>query len=241
MTHARALIAEAIGTFALCFVGLLAISSQALVGSSEPTPLVGVALAHGLTILVMVAALAHHSGAHFNPAVTFGFLVTRRMAPLTGGLYMAAQVAGATLASLLVAALYGVEPVIAGTPAPASMITAGGVIVCEAVATFFLVLVIFGTAVDERAPRSVFPFAIGLVIAADILAIGPLTGAAMNPARVLGPALVGLAWDGHLLYWAGPLLGGALAALLQHHVLLVRAPDAATAEHGGTTPSEQRG
>src|SRR5687768_5565340 len=103
MTHARALIAEALGAFALCFVGLLAISSWKVVGQEAAPSLAAVALAHGLVILVMVAALAHHSGAHFNPAVTFAFLVTRRMAPTTAGLYVAAQVVGALASSGLVA------------------------------------------------------------------------------------------------------------------------------------------
>jgi aquaporin TIP len=240
MTHARALIAEAIGTFALCFVGLLAISGGDILDASGPAPLVVAALAHGLIITVMVAALAQHSGAHFNPAVTFGFLITRRMTPAKAGLYVASQLAGALAASGLVSLMYGPEAVTNGTPAPGHLISAGAVILSEAVATFFLVLVIFGTAVDDRAPRSTFPFAIGLVIAADILAIGPLTGAAMNPARVLGPAVVGWFWTGHWMYWVGPLLGGGLAALLQDRVLLARAPDPATAEHGGPTPSEQR-
>jgi aquaporin TIP len=240
MTHARALIAEAIGTSALCFVGLLAISSGAVLGGPDAAPLVSVALAHGLAIAVMVAALGHHSGGHFNPAVTFGFVITRRMDPVKGALYVAAQIAGAVAASAAVS-VFGVDAVVAGTPVPAHGITAGGVIVCEAVATFFLVLVIFGTAVDPRAPRSVYPFAIGLVITADILAIGPLTGAAMNPARVLGPALIGWAWDAHWMYWVGPLLGAAAAALLQDRVLLEPAPSAETAEHGGPAPTEKRG
>jgi aquaporin TIP len=240
MTHARALIAEAIGTFALCFAGILALTSLDLVHDTGPAHPVVAALGHGLILIVMIAALAHHSGAHFNPAVTFGFMITRRMEPVKGLLYIAAQIGGALLASALVAGMYGVDAVIGGTPGPAPDVNILAVLASEAVATFFLVLVIFGTAVDERAPRSVFPFAIGLTVAACILAIGPITGAALNPARVLGPALVGLAFDAHWVYWVGPLLGGAAAALLQHHVLLVRAPDAVVGEHGGPAQSEQR-
>lgn len=241
MPHFRALIAEAIGTFALCFVGILAIANPGIVGEGGAPALGTIAFAHGLAIAVMIAALGHHSGAHYNPAVTFGFLVTRRMDPVKAGLYMAAQIAGATLASGIIAGMYGFDPVVAGTPLAASDITPLGVVVTEAVATFFLVLVIFGSAVDERAPRSVFPFAIGLTITACILAIGPITGAALNPARALGPALVGWAWEGHWTYWAGPLLGGALAALLQDRVLMARAPSPAVGERGGPAPTEQRG
>src|SRR5688500_16048180 len=106
MPYTRALIAEAIGTFALCFVGLLAIANPSILGATGGAALGTIALAHGLTIAVMVAALSQHSGAHFNPAVTFGFLITRRMEPLKAGLYFAAQIFGATLGSALVAAMY---------------------------------------------------------------------------------------------------------------------------------------
>jgi MIP family channel proteins len=187
---------------------------------------------------VMVAALGHHSGGHFNPAVTIGFLVTRRMDPARAGLYMAAQLLGAVLGSGLVAAMYDFGAV--SLVEPAAGVSASGVIVSEAVATFFLVLVVFGCAVDERAPKSVYPFAIGLVITAGILAIGPLTGAALNPARALGPALVLNVWDGHWMYWIGPLLGGVAAGLLQDRVLMDRAPSPAVAERGGPAPSERR-
>ncbi|HEX5724853.1 MAG TPA: MIP family channel protein [Longimicrobiaceae bacterium] len=239
---AHALAAEAIGTFALCFIGILAINAGVIAGQPEGVvSLTTVALAHGLTIAVMVAALGAISGGHFNPAVTFGFVVTRRMDPVRGALYWAAQIGGAVAASLLLRALFGSgEPVAAGTPVLAPGVSAGAGIAVELVTTFFLVLVVFGTAVDERAPKSVFPFAIGLTVALDIMAIGPITGAAMNPARVLGPALASGMWDDHLVYWTGPLLGAAAAAWLWHGFLLARAPSPATATRGGPAPEEQR-
>ncbi len=233
-----ALVAEFIGTFALCFVGILSIAF----GFSSGGGLVGVALAHGLTIAVMVAALGHLSGAHFNPAVTFGFVVTGRMSPVRGAMYWAAQIAGALLGSLAVGMIFVADAVEAGTPRLAATgIETGGALALEVIATFFLVLVIFGSAVDERAPKSVYPMAIGLTISAMILAIGPATGAAMNPARSFGPAVVAAVWDDLWLYWVGPLIGGALAALLFHHVLAARAPSPAVAERGGPAPEEQRG
>ena len=238
----RSAVAEAIGTFALTFIGLLAISAGAIAGAPAGTvSLAGVALAHGFTILVMVAALGAISGGHFNPAVTFGFVATGRMRPAVGAVYWAAQIGGAALASLLVCQLFGVEPVSAGTPDLAPGISQAAGIVVEAVTTFLLVLVIFGSAVDERAPKSVFPIAIGLTVALDILATGPITGAAMNPARVLGPALVSGHWSNHWVYWIGPLLGGVLGAFVQHSVLMARAPSPAVAEHGGPAPEEERG
>ena len=238
---ARALVSEAIGTFALCFVGILAINAGAVTGQAGVVSLATVALAHGLTILVMIAALGANSGAHFNPAVTFGFVITGRMTPARGAMYWAAQIGGALLASAIVAALFGGQVVADGTPALGSGITGAQGVVLELVATFFLVLVIFGTAVDERAPKSLFPIAIGLTVALDIMAIGPITGAAMNPARALGPALAGGQWADHWVYWAGPLAGGALAAYLAHAFLVPRAPSLETAERGGPAPAEKRG
>lgn len=238
---ARALTAEAIGTFALCFIGILAINTDAITGGTGTASLATIALAHGLTILVMVAALGAISGGHFNPAVTAGFVATGRMTPARGIQYMIAQVGGAALASLLIAFLFGREVVAAGTPAMAGNVHPVGGAVVEAVTTFFLVLVIFGTAVDDRAPKSLFPIAIGLTVALDIMATGPITGAAMNPARALGPALVGGMWDAHWVYWVGPLLGGIAAAMLQHRFFLVHAPSVETASHGGPAPSEERG
>ena len=238
----RSAVAEAIGTFALTFIGLLAISAGTIAGAPDGTvSLATVALAHGLTILVMVAALGAISGGHFNPAVTFGFVATGRMRPAAGAVYWAAQIGGAALAALLVGALFGVESVSAGTPDLAPRVSQAAGIVVEAVTTFLLVLVIFGSAVDERAPKSVYPFAIGLTVALDIMATGPITGAAMNPARVLGPALVSGHWSNHLVYWIGPLLGGVLGAFVQHSVLMARAPSPAVAEHGGPAPEEERG
>ena len=114
-------------------------------------------------------------------------------------------------------------------------------IVVEAVLTFFLVSVIFGTAVDERAPKSIYPLAIGLTIALDIMAGGPLTGAAMNPARTFGSAIASGHWDNHLVYWIGPLIGGAVGAGVHHFFFMVQAPSLATATRGGPAPAEERG
>jgi aquaporin TIP len=238
---ARALTAEAIGTFALCFIGILAINTDAITGGDGTASLATIAFAHGLAIAVMVAALGTHSGAHFNPAVTAGFVATGRMTPVRGAQYVGAQVAGAALASLIIAFLFGREIVAGGTPAMASNVHPLGGAAVELVTTFFLVLVVFGTAVDDRAPKSIYPMAIGLTVALDIMAIGPITGAAMNPARALGPALVGGMWDAHWVYWLGPILGGVAAAFLQHRLFLVHAPSPETAVHGGPAPSEERG
>ncbi len=107
--------------------------------------------------------------------------------------------------------------------------------------TFFLVSVIFGPAVDERAPKSIYPLAIGLTIALDIMAGGPLTGAAMNPARTFGSAIASGHWDNHLVYWIGPLIGGAVGAGVHHFFFMVQAPSLGTATRGGPAPAEERG
>jgi MIP family channel proteins len=205
--YLRNAVAEAIGVFALCFVGILAINNL----GDVPGGLIGIALAHGLAIAVMIAALGHVSGGHFNPAVTLGLLLGKKITAAQAGIYVVAQLLGGTLAALVIAASADTATVAGGTPVLAKGVSTGTGILLEAVATFFLVLVVYGTAVDKRAPASVYPFAIGLSLTAGILAIGPFTGAALNPARGFGPALIGGEWGGAIAWIIGPLLGGVLA------------------------------
>ena len=203
--------AEFVGTFALVFVGAGSIAVSPLVD----TGLVGIALAHGLVIAVMASAVGHISGAHFNPAVTFGFLVTRRMEPLLAVVYWAAQLVGATLAALLLHVVLAGDAFAleAGVPQLGDDIGAGAGLVIEVVLTFLLVWVIFATAADPRGTfKSIAGLAIGLTVTLDILMGGPLTGAAMNPARAFGPQLVENVWTDGWVYYVAPLLGGALAA-----------------------------
>ncbi|HEX7050140.1 MAG TPA: aquaporin [Longimicrobiales bacterium] len=235
------MLAEAIGTFTLIFIGVLAIVSGPLIGRPEGVVnLATIAFAHGLAIAVMVAALAGISGGHFNPAITLGFVVTGRMPVGRGVLYWIAQLIGAVVAAWIAAMLVGFDAVALGTPDLDPAIGAGAGIGLELVCTFFLVFVVFGTAVDERAPKSVFPFAIGLTIALDIMAIGPLTGGAVNPARAFGPAVISGHWSNQFVYWIGALIGGALAGLVYHFLLGERAPSPPTAVRGGVSPEEQR-
>ena len=203
--------AELVGAFALTFIGAGAI----MTGSG----LVGVAFAHGLVIAVMASAVGHISGGHFNPAVTFGFLITRRMAPILAGAYWVSQFAGAALAALLLKWIYPAaiaDPAKLGAPLLNDRISLGAGFVIEALLTFFLVWVIFATAADPRGTfKSVAGLAIGFTITLDVLMAGPLTGAAMNPARAFGPAVAGGYWSNHLVYWIGPIVGGAAAALVR--------------------------
>jgi aquaporin Z len=208
-------VAEFIGTFALIFIG--AGSIVAANGIHDPS-LIGIAIAHGVTIAVMVSAVGHISGGHFNPAITFGFLVTRRIKPMMAGLYWLAQFGGAALAALLVRDLLpraSSAAVNLGVPALGQGVDAGAGFALEAIFTFFLVWVVFATAVDPRGTfKSIAGLAIGLTITVDILFGGPLTGAAMNPARALGPQLVGNHWSHGWVWYAGPLVGAAVAAVL---------------------------
>ncbi|MFN2385829.1 MAG: MIP family channel protein [Thermoanaerobaculia bacterium] len=214
-TTQRAL-AEFVGTFALIFVGAGSILVNQMTGGGTGLP--GIALAHGLAIAVMVSAIGHISGGHINPAVTFAALLARRISPSLAAAYVAAQLAGAVAAAMLLAPLFDAQTrqaVQLGTPALGAGVTAGQAILFEAIATFFLVFVVAATGFDERgAFKAVAGFPIGLTVTIDILVGGPLTGAAMNPARAFGPAVVAGYWSNHWVYWIGPLLGAGIAALL---------------------------
>jgi aquaporin Z len=215
----RAFVAEFVGTFALVFVGVGSIAADQI--TKGAVGVTGVALAHGLTIAVMVSATAAISGGHLNPAVTVSLLAVRKIGAVGALGYIVAQVLGAIAAALLLKACVpgqALDVVHLGTPAAGAGVSAGQVILIEAILTFFLVFVIYGTAVDPRAPRLAGLF-IGLTVGLDVLAGGPLTGAAMNPARFLGPALVGGRLADTALYIVGPVAGALVAALLWRYVL----------------------
>ncbi len=217
----KACLAEAIGTFTLIFIGAGSIIANQLSGGK--VGVVGIAFAHGLAIATMVAAAGYISGGHFNPAVTAGFLVTRRLPVGSGIAYILSQLAGASVGGLFLTAAFpegARQAVHLGTPGLDPSVTAGVGIVVEAILTFLLVFVIFGVAVDSRGPATIAPLAIGLVITMDILAGGALTGAAMNPARAFGPALFSGEWANQLVYWVGPGLGGVIAGWVYAGILV---------------------
>ena len=228
-------VAEFVGTFALIFIG---VGSIMFIQSNL---LVGVALAHGLTIAVMASAVGHISGGHFNPAVTLAFVVTRRIAPALAVVYWLAQLAGGVFGALTLRALFPSEAKLdQGVPVVNETISVGAGLGLEAILTFFLVWVIFATAVDPGgAFKSIAGLAIGLTIAIAVLAAGPLTGAAMNPARALGPELVQNVWDDFWVYLIGPSLGAVAAALAYEWLYLrddrpsvVGSPDSGIDEPG---------
>jgi MIP family channel proteins len=216
--------AESVGAFTLTFIG---VGSIVTAGGIHDPSLIGIAVAHGLAIGIMVSALGHISGGHFNPAVTLGFLVTRRIEPLLCVGYWVSQLAGAAFAALLVKLLLpriATDSVHLGVPALGGGVSAGSGFVLEIVFTFFLVFVVFATAVDPRgAFKSIAGLAIGLTITIDVLFGGPLTGAAMNPSRAFGPQLIGNHWANGWVWYAGPAVGGVIAALA-YEFLYLRPP-----------------
>ena len=203
------LLAEFLGVFLLCLTGIGAISNQA--------GITGIALAHGIAIFVAVCAFAHVSGAHFNPAVTTALALTKRIAPLDALAYIVAQLLGGLAAAGLWESMNANWQ---GVPALGEGVTVSQGIIAEAVATFILMITIMGVAVDKRGTFAIVAgLPVGLAITADIFFAGPATGAAMNPARWFGPALVNGSLSNALVWVVGPLLGAVIAAYLYDVVI----------------------
>lgn len=216
----RPLTAELLGTFFFVFIGAGAIALDS--ARNGFLGLGGVAFAQAFAYAIAVTAAMHISGGHLNPAVTFAVWVAGKVDARRAGLYVAAQLLGAVLAALAVKALMpaiGGAATSYGLPRLAPDVTFTRGIFVEAVMVAFLVTAFFGTVVSPQAPK-VGGFAVGLVLIPAVLVGGPLSGAALNPARAFGPAIVAMDWHGHLAYWIGPLLGAAVAAFLWAKVLL---------------------
>jgi aquaporin Z len=220
--------AEFVGTFTLIFIGAgatlsfakatgPALQSAPAISVYSGLTLVGVALANGLAIGVMVSAVGHISGGHFNPAVTLGFLITRRLAPSLAIVYWSMQFSAAAAAAALLRWFYPEttrQITNLGAPGLSAGVSVGVGLVIEMILTFFLVWVIFATAADPGGTfKSIAGLAIGLTIVIDVLMGGPMTGAAMNPARAFGPELLSRHWDDAWIWYLGPFVGGALAAI----------------------------
>jgi aquaporin TIP len=236
----RRSLAEFVGTFALVFVAAGAIASAGLTGDVSPS-LLAIAFAYGLVFACMVSAVGHISGGHFNPAITLAFFVTRRLAPSLTAAYLAVQLGAAVAAALLIKWIFPgetAESVRYGAPALDPGLGTAEALVVEAILTFFLVWVVFATAADIRGTFKVIAgLAIGLVITFDVLVGGPLTGAMMNPARAFGPQLIDSSWDDFWVWYAGPILGGAIAALV-YELVYLRTPEPAPVGIEGTGVDE---
>jgi MIP family channel proteins len=232
-TLTQKLCAEFIGTFAVIFFATGAICSDEYLRSTGQGAIttLGLALAYGLAVGVMVSAVAHISGGHLNPAVTIGFWVTKRLSTTLTVLYWIAQLLGAIAAAYLISALipdaaaWRLEAMNAINPALAPDFTRLHGMLLEGIMTFFLVFVFFATMVDVKgAFHKLAGFGVGFAVTMDALFGYPLTHAALNPARAFGPSLATRHWSNHGVYWVGPLLGGVLASVIYDRIFLVDQP-----------------
>ena len=202
-------VAEAVGTFGIVFAGCGAIMID-VVSHGQITH-VGVGLVFGLIVAAMISAFGHISGAHFNPAVTLGFVLARHFPLRRLWGYWGAQLVGATVAAAILRLLLGnVARLGATMPAGNPWQSAG----FEFLLTAGLMIVIMAVATDTRAVGQAAAFAIGATVGLEALFAGPISGASMNPARSLGPALVSGTWTAQWVYVVAPLLGAALGAVL---------------------------
>jgi aquaporin-4 len=230
MVAGRAWFAEALCTFALVFFGPLSIivASTMFGDTLNLEGLLIISLAHGGAIGLMVYAFGHVSGAHINPAVTIPMIITKKIGVKDGIGYIVFQIIGAIIAAFTLKTIFPVlgAKVNFGTQGGPSALLGNSAMsgfALELVFTFFLVTVIFMTAVHKKAPAGMYGLVIGGMIFLLHLVGIPLTGASMNPARTLGPALASGYWDFHWIYWAGPIIGGIIAGLIMHYVFVKKA------------------
>jgi aquaporin Z len=217
----RQLVAEFIGTFFLCFPGIASIVSEAYRPGSMGGGL-GIALAHGIGLAIGITTTMAISGAHLNPAVTVALWSVGRTKPQQAALYILAQLLGAIVAALAVKGLFPAMAGIVtqlGTPRLGADIAGPAGTAIEAIATFLLAFAVMGSCVDNRAHR-LGGLAVGLTLVIAIIAIAPMTGAALNPARAFGPALVSWNFTAQAVYWVGPIIGAIVAMQLYERVLM---------------------
>ena len=228
----RGTLAEVVGTFGFVTIvaGAIVAADQANLGA---VGLVAIALAHALGLAAMVTIFGHISGGQFNPAVTIGLLVGRQIDINEAISYIVGQLVGAILAGLFLlltytimggSALSAAEATNIGTPAIGPQMGVWGAVLLEAGMTFLLVLAVYGSAVDGRAPK-LGGLIIGFTLGACILLGGSLTGGSLNPARSLGSTLASMSWDNWWVYWVGPIIGGAIGGLLYGNLFLSNGDD----------------
>ncbi len=227
MVNPRNWFAEAIATYALVFFGPLAIilSVVAFGDGLSIESIIMISLAHGAAIGLMVYAFGHISGAHINPAVTIPMMITKKISVADGIGYIIFQLIGAVVAAF---SLKAILPEIGakvnfGTQGGPSELLNNSVmagITVEIILTFFLVTVIFLTAVHKKAPAGIHGISIGGMVFLLHLVGVPLTGASMNPARTFGPAVVSGFWELHWLYWVAPIIGGIIAGVIMNYIFV---------------------
>ena len=230
LVNPRNWFAEAIGTYALVFFGPLAIilSVVAFGDGLSIESIIMIALAHGAAVGLMVYAFGHISGAHINPAVTIPMMITKKISVGDGIGYIIFQLIGAVVAAFSLKAILpeiGAKVNFGTQGGPSELLNssiASGIAV-EIILTFFLVTVIFLTAVHKKAAAGIHGISIGGIVFLLHLVGVPLTGASMNPARTFGPAVVSGFWELHWLYWVAPIIGGIIAGVIMNYVFVNKA------------------
>ena len=230
MANPRAWLAEAVATFCLVFFGPLSVTIAAVLFGSTLTieGIIMISAAHGAAIGIMVYAFGHISGAHINPAVTIAMLATKNIKVKDAAGYIGAQIIGAIVAAIAHMALlpeagakvnFGTQ----GGPSAFLNFSAAAGVGAEIIFTFFLVTTIFMTAVHKKAASGMAGIAIGGMIFLIHLVGVPLTGASVNPARTLGPAIVSGYWEFHWIYWVGPIVGALIAGFIMNYLYVKKA------------------
>ncbi|MFO0794571.1 MAG: aquaporin [Candidatus Brocadiaceae bacterium] len=210
--------AEFVGTFALVFIAAGSVCADFYLRQSggQGLGLLGISIAFGVVVSAVIYATSYVSGSHVNPAVTISFWITKRMDPNTAIMYIISQIAGATVAGLALKTLFpdAAKTVYLGTCMLAPGVSIGRGILMEFIISFLLIFTIYGTLVDRRAPAGFAGLAIGLVVLFGSMIGGTISGGAMNPVRVFGPAIASGQFTHHYVWWTGPILGGILGGIV---------------------------
>ena len=246
LVNPRNWFAEAIATYALVFFGPLSIILSVVVfgdGLSIES-IIMISLGHGAVIGLMVYAFGHISGAHINPAVTIPMMITKKISVQDGIGYIIFQLLGAIIAALSLKAILpelGAKVNFGTQGGPSELLNSSIIagVTVEIILTFFLVTVIFLTAVHKKAPAGIHGISIGGMVFLLHLVGVPLTGASMNPARTFGPALVSGFWELHWLYWVAPIIGGIIAGVIMNYVFVNKAEPKTKSVSRSTNKSQQ--
>jgi MIP family channel proteins len=220
MINNKKYLAEALGTFFLVFAGTGSIIINHLTQGSVTQ--VGIGLTFGLVVLVLIYAIGPISGAHFNPAVTIAFVISRYFPKSEALAYIISQLLGAITASLVLLLLFGN---ISHLGATVPIGSEGQSLVLEFLLTFLLMFVIMSVSTGSKEVGQMAGLAVGLTVGLEAIFAGPISGASMNPARSFGPALIGLYFPHHWVYWVGPILGATLGALAYKSLRIIETID----------------
>ncbi|MGR3177727.1 MAG: MIP family channel protein [Candidatus Anammoxibacter sp.] len=225
MSDYKKFVSEFLGTFVLIFIGAGSVCADFYLTKSggQGIGLLGISMAFGFVVVAVIYSLGYISGAHINPAVTISMILSNKMDARLGFSYIVSQLAGAAFGGCMLRILFPDALAInLGTCAFGSGVTAIQAIIMEVVITFILVFVVHATVIDKRATPSLAGLAIGFVVLFGVMVGGPISGGAMNPARVFGPAIASGGFENHMVWWIGPIVGGILAGLVYEKVFAIK-------------------